>query len=494
MSCRIRHGLLSLVVLSAASVAIAAEPAAAAKKNGEAAKAAPATQTVKKSPLKITVELDSVLEGAATYPIAIRTKEWTALSVLSAAEHGATVKKGEVILKLDTEKIDRTIADMQADLKIADLGLKQLNSQLVAVEKTLPMDIEASKRMARIAEEDKTYFFDVERPFLVKANDFGLKMAEEMLEYQQEELRQLEKMYKADDITEETEAIVLKRGRDQVEKAKFLVEMSKLNHAHEVKFDLPRRDEQIKEATERRKIDAERNKIVAPLALQKLRLEVEKQKTQRALADEKLQRLVADRKLMVVEAPADGVVYYGKLTRGRLGDSNALTEIVANQSAVPANQVVMTIIQTRPMYLRATVSEGQLRDLRTGLKGTATPTSSPDSKLPVSLESLGNVPISAGSFDARFSVVLDGADALLMPGMTCKIKLVPYLNQNAVTVPPKAILSDDLDESKQSVQVLDKDGKTSERSVIVGRKTDKQVEILKGLSEGEQVVLEPKKD
>ena len=75
-----------------------------------------------------------------------------------------------------------------------------------------------------MAEEDRKYFFDVERPFALKATEFSLKMAKEVLEYEQEELHQLEKMYKADDITEETEQIVLKRARDTVERAKFMVE------------------------------------------------------------------------------------------------------------------------------------------------------------------------------------------------------------------------------------------------------------------------------
>ena len=109
-----------------------------------------------------------------------------------------------------------------------------------ALEKITPLDLEASQRAARMAEEDRKYFFDVERPFALKAVDFSLKVAKETLEYEEEELRQLEKMYKADDITEETEQIVLKRARDTVERAKFMVEYAKLNHDHALKFAIPR--------------------------------------------------------------------------------------------------------------------------------------------------------------------------------------------------------------------------------------------------------------
>ncbi len=90
-------------------------------------------------------------------------------------------------------------------------------------------------------------------------------MAKVVLEYQQEELRQLEKMYKADDITEETEEIVLRRARDNVEQAKFMLEFAQLNHDHALKFDLPRKEEQVNEAAKRTALDWEKNKAAPPL-------------------------------------------------------------------------------------------------------------------------------------------------------------------------------------------------------------------------------------
>ena len=141
----------------------------------------------------------------------------------------------------------------------------------------------------------------------------------------------------------------------------------------------------------------------------------------------------------------------------------------------------MTIVEPRPMFVRATVDENQLSDLRPGLKGTATPTGYPDLNLPVTLDDVSDIPISPGNFDARLTVDLRGKTKLLMPGMTCKVKLVAYLKRSAITVPPKAIITDELDDQKHSVQVLEKDGKTRDRPVTLGRKTDKQVEIVKGL-------------
>ena len=102
--------------------------------------------------------------------------------------------------------------------------------------------------------------------------------------------------------------------------------------------------------------------------------------------------MLADRELMTVESPIDGIVYYGKLVRGKPGDSAPLTEAVSSRGVIQANQVVMTVVQPRPMWIRATAPENQLSDLRPGLKGVATPTGYPDLNLPVTIDNVSDIP------------------------------------------------------------------------------------------------------
>ena len=108
-----------------------------AKKAEEAKKPAPpATCKVKKSLIKIMLELDGVLEAENAQEIAVRPDEWSALTVLHAASHGAYVRKGDVLLELDPEKLDRAITDLRKDMEINALSLKQAEEQLKALEKT----------------------------------------------------------------------------------------------------------------------------------------------------------------------------------------------------------------------------------------------------------------------------------------------------------------------------------------------------------------------
>jgi HlyD family secretion protein len=495
-----RYAILYFVLVALMAIPVSADRPATARadeaaKKDDAKKDVPATQTIKKGLLKITVELDAVFEGAETREVMLRPEEWTALTVLRAVPHGTVVRKGDVLLELETDKLDRAITDARTDLTITNLALQQSEEQLKALEKTTPLDLESGERAAKVAEEDRKYYFDVERPFSIKSAEFTLKSTKEQLEYELEELRQLEKMYKADDITEETEAIVLKRGRDAVDRAKFGLEAAQVAYDSTMAFGLPRKDISVKESTARKLLEWEKSKVTLPMDLQRQRLELEKLRWQRSQAEERLNRLVSDRKKqMTAVAPIDGVVYYGKILRGRPGDSTGFADMLRPGGVIQQqNPIILTVVQPRPMFVRANVPETELHDMRPNVPGVATPTAYPDLKLPVTLDTTSDIPVSPGVFDARLTVDLKGKTKLLMPGMTCKVKLTPYLKQDAITVPPSAIVTDDLDEEKQTVQVLENDGTTKTRPVTVGRKTDKQVEILTGLSEGDKVVIEPSK-
>jgi len=486
----------------------AAEPkkeAAEAKKNAAEAKkeaaepkkdaaVKPPTYVVKRGPLKIELSLEGVFEAQNMTEVVLRPQEWSGLSVLSAVEHGATVKRGDLLVALDLEKIDRVIADLRSEQQLTELAVEQGEQALRSLETFTPLDLSASQRAQRNANEDEKLFTEVNRPMLVKSNDFMLKMMQQYLEYYEEELRQLEKMYKADEITEETEEIVLKRARNQVEQAKFMVERAKVDHDQTAQTALPRMDEKTKDTAQRTALQWEKDKATLPLALKRQRLELEKLKVQKTRTDERLSKLLADRAMMTVKAPTDGIVYYGRCTRGKWS-AGLLGEGLRRGASVMPNDVFMTIVQSRPMSIRATIAEKDLQHLKAGLQGTAKATGYPDLKLMAIVDRVAAIP-SAGfsGFDARLTVALDPQADPLVPGMTCSVKLIPYEKKDALAVPAAAVTTDEQDEQKHYVYVAVKDKPPKKQEVTLGKRADKQVEILSGLSEGDEIRLEPPKE
>jgi RND family efflux transporter MFP subunit len=464
----------------------AAPPAESAK---PAPSFRPPTHKVKKGPFRIELVLDGTFEAQQMTEITLRPQEWSSFTVLSAVEHGRAVRRGDLLVALDTEKIDRAIVELRVEVRLAELSLKQAEQDLRALETTNPLDLAAAQRAHRNVSEDTQYYFDTARPMMVKSLNQLLKLYQQHLEYAEEELRQLEKMYKADEITEETEEIVLKRARNQVEMVRFVYERAKVLHEHAMKYELPRQDEQVRDVAQRANITWEKQKVVQPLLLEKQRLEFEKLKLNRQRAEERLNKLLADRQLMNVRAPVDGIVYYGSCERGRW--TGGTGEELRRGSLLTANKVFMTVVQPRPMHVRAAVSERQLQHARAGLQGTVKPTAFPDVRLTAILERVAAVPFGSGSFDARISVAITPQAEALMPGMGCEVRFLAYENKEALTVPPAALTTDETDDQKHFVTVLEKDGKTRKQPVTVGKRSAQQVEILGGLVEGDEVLLEP---
>lgn len=454
----------------------------------------PAIHTVKKGPFKIEAELDGIFEAQNTTELVLRPEAWAIFKVLKVVEHGSRVKRGDLLVALELEKIDLAIGDLRREHEAADVAIKLAEQQFAALEQTVPMDLAAAERSRRQIKEDTDFYFKVGRAMAIKSVNRMLESAQFRLEYAEEELRQLEKMYQADDLTEETEEIILKRARRAVDSARFYLEREKIDHQQTLKVTIPRRDVGTKESARRSDLQLAGAKLGLPLALKKARLDLAKLKLDRSRSDEKLKKLLADRGAMTVKAPVAGVVYHGRFVRGKLSGGSPTSAGLREGAALPANQVFMTIVRPRPMLIRATVAEKQLQNVRAGIKGTAVPTGYADLKLTAIVSRVAAIPISSGAFDARITIALDPQADALMPGMTCKVKLVAYLKKDALTVPPKAVSTDELDHQKHYVYVLGKRGKSKKRPVMVGKRTDKKLEILGGLSAGEKILAEPPKE
>ena len=360
------------------------------------------------------------------------------------------------------------------------------------IETVAPLELAALERGKKISDEDYAYFLAYELPFSKEATAFRLKANKNYLDYQKEELRQLEKMYKADEITEETEEIVLRRTRDAVEQGEFQFKAAKEDTDRTLKYALPRREAASKDSHELGRLTYQARKALFPLALEKSRVQFEKLKAQHDKLDKKLKDIQADRALMTVKSPADGIVYHGRCTDGKWsgGSSDGRIE---RDSSLPVKQTFMTIVQARPVRIATQVPEKELHNVRSGQKGRAAPTAYPDVKLDVIVDEVAAIP-TGSCFPATVTVALDKEAQPIMPGMTCELKLTAYDKKDALCVPPKSIKADPLDEEKFSVYVVGKDGKESKREIEAGRRTDKKVEILRGLKVGDKILAEYPKD
>jgi len=454
----------------------------------------PGTVKVAKGPFRIEIVASGVFEAQRMIEVSIRPKAWAMpLVVERAVELGTSVKKGDIILELDREKIDKASEDAEVENTLSDLALKQATEELPIVEKALPVDLAAAERAKSQADEDLKRFLETDKPHSIKSADFGVKRSIEYLEYAKEELRQLEKMYRSKDLTEETEEIILRRQRFQVESGEFALKEAELHRKQTLKVDLPRQEERVHESAVKHSIELEKARATLPLNVSQKRLALAKLKHDLAKGAEKLADLRHDRDAMTVHAPADGLVYFGRCERGHWPSSAAMASKLHKGGNILPDEVFMTIVMARPLDVRANVDEKDLAPLtqRAELKGLVTSTFDPARRLPARLTAVVPIPHEAGKFEAVIGVEVGEELSALKPGMACSVKFVPYRKADALTVPSSAVFEGDSDDALDHYVYLaktGKDGKYPERRVTTGKTAGGKTEIIAGLAEGDEIL------
>lgn len=456
------------------------EPAAKEKEK-EADKSGIETYTVKKQLFEIKVELDGVVNPIETTEIAIAPREWADLTIEEVVPHGQAVKKGDRLIRFDTEKLEEQIADLEAGAPLAELTLKMARDEAAALEKSTPLTLEAARRAKIRAEQDLAYFEDTGRAMRQRGAREELKSTENYLAYSNEELRQLEKMYQADDLTEETEEIILKRARDEVEGYTWRLEEARERTRRELDTLIPRESESLIHSAETQAQSWQQAEKGAPDNLRKKTLEIAAQERDIEKSQRKLRRLREDLAAMTVTAPHDGMVYYGTNNRGKWATASAVERKLVPGGKIMPREGIMTVVKPDPVDIRVVAPEAKMQHLEKGLEGVGSPVWNPEARFKTKVESLSMVPYADSTFDVTFSAPENG-DRIpsLYPGMNVKIRLDVFKAEDALTLPKKAVLRED-----EITSVFMKDGE--KRRVKLGRTDGEVYQALEGLKENDVV-------
>jgi RND family efflux transporter MFP subunit len=150
-----------------------------------------------------------------------------------------------------------------------------------------------------------------------------------------------------------------------------------------------------------------------------------------------------------------------------------------------AGAPIVTLVQMNPLRLQTAVPEREARSIRTGQSVHVTVEGAPGVHQ-------GRVARISPSFDEANRTLLvetevSNAANILRPGAFSRAEIVVSSGQQALMVPPSSLATFAGIDRVFTV----KDGKASERRVKTGRRTEEGVEILEGISAGDEVVVSP---
>lgn len=334
--------LAPLVLFTIAGASLAQDDAPAAKAPGGTLKAARVTE--------MRFEIKN-FQG-----------EWKLKSIVAP---GATVKAGDVLAELDSAEFGDAMTRASEDLQAAELGYKAAQEADEQHKRTFPLQLARAKRDMERSADALDYFIKTDRANRVRDAELGLESFRNNVEDQEEELRQLEILYKGNDLAKESQDIVLNRSKRRLAQSRERLAMAEARHKRWVDIELPRTLEDLTAGAEMAKIEYERLSRAEKAGNGELAMRLVR--AERALKDAHKRRaeLAAEKDAFKLTAAYDGIVLVG----GMQGNDGVSAGIKAGDK-LNRGQVVVTLLDTSKLLLNVDVPLAKRADYAVGKEHT----------------------------------------------------------------------------------------------------------------------------
>jgi multidrug efflux pump subunit AcrA (membrane-fusion protein) len=443
------------------------------------------THLAKKGALTPVLELDASYESVDTLEVRLRFDSGAVDAALkSVAPHGKAVKKGDILLALDRAPVERLVAAAETDLRAARAALDKAKADRELGTKADALALAHAEHAVADAVLDLKLFDEVEGKQMLLNAELALKQSEDVVHDQQEEIAQLEKMYKTEELTNATAEIVVRRARRGLDRAKVYAGMAR-EALDAAKTRHPQQRRRSTEAVETARASLAQLKAAQALSAVQRDVELAKAEAAARQGEDQLAKLRRDLEALTVAAPFDGLVFWGAFANGQWPPLEQAGQALHVGDKPQAGTVLLTLCGTA-LRARADLPEADYFSVDLGSPVRVAPVSRRDRAADGRVAAKGVVAQARGAaaaFDARID--FDAPPADLLPGMKAKATLKGRELKDVVLVPATAVASTG---DKSTVKVV-KDGKAVEKEIKVGRGDGTLVPVFEGLAEGDAVAV-----
>lgn len=441
---------------------------------------------VKRGTLVVTVDADGYFEPVDAAEVRVRPESYQGdLEIQSIVPAGTIVKKGDLLLEIDGTQLQKQLAAAENDLATADANLTKAEADVQLGEAADALAMQIAQTELSNAEAGLRWWEQVDGQNMLKGADLSKAMAKAFADDQDDELDQLKKMYKSEELTSATADIVVKRAIRGLEQARIRQGMSEASSEKIKSFDyqtarqkLLFNIEQEKQQIAQLKATQEQQKALRQTSLASARQAADKAAT-------KVADLRKDVSEFTVKAPEDGVVMYGQFQRGTWQHSDP--RALRPSEKVTGSQVLMTIVAPEKLRFVAEIPEARIGMVKPGLKVRVVPTGYPDADIKGTCDVPGAVGVlkETGQVFPTF-VELTKSDPRIHPGEKGVARFDAGTASDVLLLPLTSV-------SRGRVKVRDAGGVEQWKDVVVSRNDGEMVEIVSGLAEGDLVLTKPGK-
>jgi len=473
----------SLLLLSFAGILLAASfaPAAPATKPSTKPDDAESMVKVVRGSLPLRIDGEGMLEPVDAVEIRLKPKVFTGeMTIKSVVATGTRVKSGDLLLEIDDKPIKKEISTAENELETARANLTKAQSDSDLLQLADELAMKMAQDDVKNATEALKWFDEVDGPQMLQQSELSVRQAKFSLEDQNDELDQLRKMYRTEDLTAATADIVIKRALRQVDLTKTMVKREedesrklKATTHPEARLRLTFTLEQQSNNLNQLKATQAQSAVTRKIALATA-------KQAQTDAEQKVADLKADAAQFKQTATVDGVAYFGQFTAHAWANNEAKSFLTGEK--VTSGQVLLTVVQPGKMRVAMDLPEGKFTAAKPGLAATVVPAVTGTKVTGKTLS-----PTSIGKASGLELVIeLPDVDAVLTPGMKAAVYIDAGKADGVLLVPSTAI-------ADSKVWVKGADDEATPKHVITGRTGDEQTEIIDGLNEGDEIFEQAQK-
>lgn len=367
---------------------------------------APTQATPGASAPAAAVKKSAVCAPANPTPWSYWPEEWKGpLLVVEAMPHGASVKTGDVLMRFDLRPLEEAIHAAELDSESARVRHAGLVERQRLEDDAAKSSLAVARAGLARTQRSLTAWKERDMAFQRRDDEIAQRRERSYIEDQEDELGQLEEMYKRDELVDGTEDIVLKRQKRGLAITQDATALSRDRAKKRLELDLTLDLEQREESAHTQSEAVERQARSQAIDARARADALTRSAEELADKEARLARLKRDRAALDVKSTRDGVFLHGAPRDWRPGRTPNRIE---RGSTLAAHSEI------------AAVADAGVREMRLDLAGTDLATWKDGARVTANLPGGARVsgklrvdpwPRADGNFDA--TVELDaGADSI----------------------------------------------------------------------------------
>ncbi len=323
----------------------------------------------------------------------------------------------------------------------------------------------------------------------------NITTAEASLNIEQQRLIGTQRLFDANYVSK----LELDSGKNTLQSSAIRKENSEITRDLYIRYDFPKQAEQLLsdyiEST--RSLDRTRSQCNARLNQAKVRLSTAEQNM--ASQQEQVDILKQQIDFCTIKAKAPGLVVYGTGTTQdamramRGGGGTTRSGIIAVGEPVTEGQTILSVPNTSEMIAEISVHETEVDKVWPGQPASIIMDAFPDQILQGTVIEVAPMPDEQRGWmnpDLKVYktlILINGQHDFLKIRMSCRVKILVEQLNDVIVVPVQSVAN----RGGKKVCYIVNGGDNQEREVETGSFNDMFVQITKGLSEGDQILLNP---